>query len=108
VNALQAMPGGGILTVRARVAGDAALIEIGDTGPGIPEAARGSIFEPFFTTKATGTGLGLAVVKRILDDHDGRIEVRTDAPGTVFALYLPLTPPATRLRVEMQRRMGRG
>ena len=109
VNALQAMPDGGTLTVRARVAGDVAIMEIGDTGPGIPEQARGRIFEPFFTTKATGTGLGLALVKRILEDHHGRVAVQTsDSSGTVFAIHLPLTVPADRPGVEMRRRMGRG
>ncbi|MCM2334762.1 MAG: GAF domain-containing protein, partial [Anaeromyxobacteraceae bacterium] len=68
-NAVQAMPRGGRLTVRARLDGAAALVEIEDTGAGIPGDVVARIFEPFFTTKATGSGLGLAVVKRIVDAH---------------------------------------
>jgi signal transduction histidine kinase len=91
VNAVQAMGAGGTLTVRARAEGDGAVLEIEDTGPGIPEDVRHRIFEPFFTTKAAGTGLGLAVVKRIVDDHHGTIETRRGAAGgTVFAIRLPL------------------
>jgi len=91
VNAAQAMPDGGTLTVRAQVDGAAVLLELGDTGTGIPDEVRHRIFEPFFTTRATGTGLGLAVVKRIVDDHHGEIEVRPGAGGgTVFELRLPL------------------
>ncbi|HEX8909763.1 MAG TPA: ATP-binding protein, partial [Anaeromyxobacteraceae bacterium] len=97
VNAVQAMgAGGGTLTVRARAERDGAVLEIEDTGPGIPEDVRHRIFEPFFTTKAAGTGLGLAVVKRIVDDHHGTIETRrATAGGTVFAIRLPLrrSPP---------------
>jgi PAS domain S-box-containing protein len=91
LNAVQAMAQGGTLSVRARVDGAAARIEIGDTGPGIAEEVRHRIFEPFFTTKATGTGLGLAVVKRIVDDHHGALEVLS-APGegTTFVIRLPL------------------
>jgi signal transduction histidine kinase len=94
LNAIQAMPRGGKLTVRVktgRLKGQrAALLEVSDTGPGIPPALQGRIFEPFFTTKATGTGLGLAVVKRIVEDHRG--EVRVDSQpglGTTFTLVLP-------------------
>jgi signal transduction histidine kinase len=91
LNAVQAMPEGGRVTVRVRVEDGAAVVEVGDTGPGLTEEARARLFQPFFTTKPTGTGLGLAVVKRIVDDHRGQVVVR-DAPsgGTVFALRLPL------------------
>jgi PAS domain S-box-containing protein len=95
MNAVQAMPGHGTLTVRVRFRDGAAVVEIGDTGPGIPAEVRPRIFEPFFTTRATGTGLGLAVVKRIVEDHRGRVEVRgLEEGGTVFALHLPLAAPA--------------
>ena len=91
LNAVQAMPDGGTLAVRARVHGASVVLELEDGGRGIPEAVRQRIFEPFFTTKATGTGLGLAVVKRILDGHRGRVEVtRAPAGGTIVALHLPL------------------
>jgi signal transduction histidine kinase len=90
-NAVQAMDGGGTLTVRARAEDGAVRVEIADTGSGIPEEVRHRIFEPFFTTRATGTGLGLAVVKRILDDHRATIEVEsTEGAGTRFVVRLPL------------------
>jgi signal transduction histidine kinase len=100
LNAVQAMPGGGTLSVRARLDGAAARVEIADTGPGIADEVRHRIFEPFFTTKATGSGLGLAVVKRIVDDHRGALEVRS-APGegTTFVLRLPLEAPTPVERV---------
>ncbi|HEX9291675.1 MAG TPA: ATP-binding protein, partial [Anaeromyxobacteraceae bacterium] len=110
VNAVQAMPEGGTLTVRARVDGDAAVVELSDTGCGIPDEVRHRIFEPFFTTRPTGTGLGLAIVKRIVDGHHGRVEVRArpGGSGTTFALHLPRAPGPVDDLVEMRRRMGRG
>ena len=110
VNAAQAMPDGGTLTVRAQVDGGAVVLELGDTGPGIPDDVRQRIFEPFFTTRATGTGLGLAVVKRIVDDHHGQIEVRPGSGGgTVFALRLPLALRETETEtVDMRNTFGRG
>jgi PAS domain S-box-containing protein len=91
VNAVQAMPRGGRITLRTRRAADAVVLEIEDTGAGIPEEVSARIFEPFFTTKASGTGLGLAVVKRIVEGHGGTVEAR-NAPGAgaVFALSFPL------------------
>jgi signal transduction histidine kinase len=74
-NAVQAMPKGGRIFVRLRRDAGGVLLEVEDTGPGIPEEIRSRIFEPFFTTKATGTGLGLAVVKRIVQGHGGDISV---------------------------------
>jgi signal transduction histidine kinase len=93
VNAVQAMPRGGRLRVRVRRDGDAALLELQDSGAGISEEVRHRMFEPFFTTKASGTGLGLAVVKRIVDGHGGEITV-TSPPGggTVFTVRFPLSP----------------
>jgi PAS domain S-box-containing protein len=95
VNAVQAMPRGGRITIRTRREGGAALVEIEDTGAGIAEEVRERIFEPFFTTKASGTGLGLAVVKRIMESHGGTVSVRS-APGagTTFSLRFPLDGPA--------------
>ncbi|MCY1040451.1 GAF domain-containing protein [Corallococcus sp. bb12-1] len=98
LNAVQAMPHGGTLRVVARkawVERPGVQVEIIDTGPGIPLELRTRIFEPFFTTKAQGTGLGLAVVKRIVDSHMGAMGLDVpDTGGAVFWIFLPLEPPA--------------
>ena len=93
-NAIQAMPKGGTVRLRAGMDFDAgrpvARVEVIDNGPGIPTALAEQIFLPFFTTKATGTGLGLAVVKRIVDAHHGQVLVQSHPEtGTTFTLRLP-------------------
>jgi signal transduction histidine kinase len=109
VNAIQAMPDGGDLTVSIQRQGDSAVVEIRDTGTGIPERAHARLFQPFFTTKATGTGLGLALVKRIVDDHAGSIEARSGKPhGTVFAIRLPLARVVAGSRGTIRGRTGGG
>jgi signal transduction histidine kinase len=71
--------------------GEAALIHVGDTGPGIPEEVRGRIFDPFFTTKPGGTGLGLAIASQNIRGLGGRLDLeRSDRFRTVFKLTLPL------------------
>jgi signal transduction histidine kinase len=97
VNALDAMAGQGRLTVRTAKDGDCALVEIGDTGPGIPEELRRRVFEPFFTTKPVGqgTGLGLDVSWRIVTNrHGGDLRVVSQPGDTRFQVRLPLTEPA--------------
>ncbi len=95
VNAVQAMPRGGRISVRTHHDAERALVEIEDTGPGIPDEIRARIFEPFFTTKASGTGLGLAVVRRIVEGHGGTVAIRSGpGSGTVFVLHFPLGPEA--------------
>jgi len=97
LNAHQAMPRGGRLDVRSsRMTVDGrpcAEIVVRDTGPGIPPDVMDKIFQPFFTTKATGTGLGLAVVRRIVEGHGGTIDLGRSRPGTEFRLRLPLEGP---------------
>ncbi len=66
-----------------------ALIEIEDTGPGIPADVRGRMFNPFFTTRAEGTGLGLAIVHRIVDAHGGRLDVESGGEGTTISVAVP-------------------
>jgi len=82
LNAVQAMPSGGKLTVRTRRADGAVAAEVDDTGPGIPEEKLSRVFDPFFTTKPVGqgTGLGLTVVRRIVELHGGEITL-SNRPG---------------------------
>ena len=90
-NAIEAMEGGGTLQVRVERSGEAALIHVCDTGPGIPEEVRGRIFDPFFTTKPGGTGLGLAIASQNIRGLGGRLDLeRSDRFRTVFKLTLPL------------------
>jgi signal transduction histidine kinase len=94
VNAIQAMPGGGGLAVRARRDGQGVVAEFADTGPGMDAETAARVFEPFFTTKATGTGLGLAIVRQAAEAHGGSVEVES-APGrgSTFRVRLPAAPP---------------
>jgi len=92
-NALQAMENKGTLTVELRRDGDDAVVSIGDTGCGIPEDIRARIFDAFFTTKPAGegTGLGLDIVRKIIDKHQGRIDVRSEVGvGSTFTVRLPI------------------
>ena len=94
-NAAQAMGsrGGGMLTIVTRAEGRDAVLEVCDTGPGIPEDVRARIFEPFFTTKAEGegTGLGLSVSYGIVGSHGGTIAVASSsAAGTTFRVTIPV------------------
>jgi PAS domain S-box-containing protein len=111
VNARDAMPGGGTLTLRTRVQAGAELeqlgadvhgnyvtLEVSDTGCGMSPEVKARIFEPFFTTKSEnkGTGLGLAVVVGIVSSHGGLIDVRsTPGEGTTFLIHLPLLEHAS-------------
>jgi signal transduction histidine kinase len=93
-NAVQAMDGHGTLTVRTSMDGDRVRVEIGDTGPGVPENLRQRIFEPFFTTKPVGqgTGLGLDISYRIVvGRHGGDLTVESQPGDTRFVVRLPLT-----------------
>jgi signal transduction histidine kinase len=102
-NALAAMNGAGTLTIRTRADANFLVVEIGDTGPGIPEAVRSRIFEPFFTTKAfgEGTGLGLDISWRIVvNKHHGDIQVESTPGDTRFLVRLPFVAPARDLPGE--------
>lgn len=102
MNAIQAMEptGTGTLRVVTRGEGDRVVLEVADTGPGIPARARAHVFEPFFTTKRDGTGLGLSVSYGIVAAHGGTISIAATGPsGTTFRVSLPAlddaepTPP---------------
>ncbi len=91
LNAAQAMPEGGRLSLRSEVPGpEWVTISITDTGVGIPEENLGKLFEPLFTTRARGMGLGLAVIKALVEVHGGRIEVESEVgKGSTFKVRLP-------------------
>lgn len=93
-NAIQAMEdAGGVLTVRARAAGDRVRIEIADTGPGIRREDRERIFEPLFTTKARGIGLGLSVSRSLARANNGELTLVPEfTSGAILALELPAAP----------------
>jgi signal transduction histidine kinase len=93
VNARDAMPDGGDLTVRVRQEGGSAVLEVQDTGVGMDEATLRRAFDPFFTTKAHqgGTGLGLTISYHIVRQHGGRIEVQSrPGHGSLFRVYFPV------------------
>jgi signal transduction histidine kinase len=95
LNALQAMPGGGTLTLGARADRRTLTLEVADTGPGIPPEVLPRIFEPYVTTKARGLGLGLPIARRIVEAHGGRIEAESEpGRGARFRVALPLAAPA--------------
>jgi signal transduction histidine kinase len=106
-NAIDAMPAGGILDLRSRTSEDNGVprivIEVADTGVGIPEDKLDRIFEPFYSKKETGqgTGLGLSICKKILEEHRGAIKVES-APGkgSVFTLSFPYTPTEEAFKVQ--------
>jgi signal transduction histidine kinase len=95
-NALHAMRGGGTITIRARLEGGGAALEIADTGVGMDADALEHLFEPYFSTKATGTGLGLTIAKRNVELNGGTIAVTSEkGHGTTVLITLPGPPAAS-------------
>ena len=93
LNAIQAMPNGGTVNVKCQMTNDKCLIEISDSGQGIPAEKLPNIFDPFYTTKERGSGLGLAVTYRIVKEHGGEITAESQAgKGTTFKIWLPTAP----------------
>ena len=116
VNAIQAMPHGGSLTVKTALREGLVEIAVQDSGAGIPRDIRGKIFDPFFTTKEAGTGLGLSIVYRIMQEHGGRIEVESrtaeemetgssGSVGTTIRLYIPLKAVSNQVSAVGQKRI---
>jgi len=105
LNAMQAMPRGGVVRVEVRREGQNAVVEVIDEGEGIPPKLLPRIFDLYFTTKPTGSGIGLAMTYRILQMHGGALEVRSSTDphpdavmaGTTFTLRLPVVSSAPRI-----------
>ena len=93
LNAMAAMPHGGRLGFRVRRHNHSIRVDVSDTGNGIPAEIQPKIFDPYFTTRSDGTGMGLALCDKIIRQHDGSIEFRTDPKGTEFTISLPMEIP---------------
>ncbi len=91
-NAIDAMPDGGLLTLKTKLQNQLAMVEVWDSGPGVSEELKSRIFEPFFTTKAPGSGLGLGLdtAQRIVTKHSGFLRVESRAGATCFQVRLPI------------------
>ncbi len=90
-NAIQSLKGSGLIYIKTYTKGIYTVVEIKDTGKGIPESDRPFIFNPFFTTKDSGTGLGLAITHRIIQEHNGMIEVESEMDrGSIFRVFIPM------------------
>jgi two-component system, NtrC family, nitrogen regulation sensor histidine kinase NtrY len=94
LNAMDAMPAGGVLMLRTAHKDGTVTLEVSDTGAGLTPEETERIFTPYYTTKQHGTGLGLAIVQSVVSDHGGRISVESESGvGTSFHIELPSHPP---------------
>jgi signal transduction histidine kinase len=103
LNAIDAMPQGGELTVRTQARGDRVEISVSDTGLGLTPEECERLFTPYYTTKQHGTGLGLAIVQSVVSDHGGKISVEsTKNRGTTFRIELPREAQASRASAQAE------
>jgi len=94
LNATQAMDGTGRITLQGSLVGDEARLRVRDSGPGVPAEIRHRVFEALFTTKAKGTGLGLALCRRIAESHGGTVVLEPSDQGATFLISIPGAEPA--------------
>ncbi len=94
INAMQAMPDGGQIDIEIHNESEHIIVRFEDAGPGIPAEVLGQVWDPFFTTKETGTGLGLGIVKNIVESHGGEVSIGNRSPhGALIALKIPKDGP---------------
>jgi len=99
LNAFQAMPAGGNLTVGTKASDSKAFIIIEDTGIGVSRENLPKLFDPFFSTKSTGLGLGLATTKRVSEEHGGKVDFQSiEGKGGTVIISLPLRQARSRRR----------
>jgi signal transduction histidine kinase len=96
INALEAMPDGGALTVHCATEDGKFRLSVSDNGPGIAPEVQPNLFRPYFSTKTRGSGLGLALSEKLVSQHGGRIEYRTGPAGTTFDVAIPLEQTSAR------------
>ena len=100
-NAIQSREDGGTITVTSLQKGDTIVVRIQDTGPGIPDDVMSKLFVPFFTTRKSGSGLGLAVTRRIVENHGGTISVESKVgEGSTFQVVLPIVRSTAEMEHE--------
>ncbi len=97
INAVQAMTNGGELIIRVAARHDSGVVEVIDTGPGIPADQLGRVFDVYYSTKKHGTGLGLPTSRRIVHEHGGTIRMESEVgKGTRFVITMPLDEGSSR------------
>ena len=90
MNAMEEMRDGGELSFVVAARDGRIVVEVSDTGRGIPDNVRARIFDPYFTTKSNGSGMGLAVCDKVIQQHNGQIAFQSSTQGTVFQISLPV------------------